>query len=243
MKKVAIIQARMSSTRLPGKVMLPLGNRTVLGQVIRRVRACARVDEVVIATSTSPDDDLIASEAVRNRMGCFRGSLADVLGRYHGAASIVGAEVVIRITSDCPLFDPAVLGDMIDAFEHRSGNIDYLSNTLHRSYPRGLDAEIFTFAALDEAFRLATLPWEREHVTPYIYRHLEKFRRQNHSGLIDHSAHRWTLDTPEDYQLIQAIYKELDRDGALFSTETVLKLLKQRPDLVTINAHIEQKKE
>jgi spore coat polysaccharide biosynthesis protein SpsF len=242
MKKVAIIQARMSSTRLPGKVLLPLGDRTVLGQVIRRVKACPKVDQIVIATTPSADDDQIVAEASRNQTECFRGSLTDVLARYHGAALCVKAGTVIRVTSDCPLFDPVVLSEMLDEFERDAGQVDYLSNTLARTYPRGLDAEIFTFAALDEAFRSATLPWDREHVTPYIYGHPEQFRLKNHAGPADHSAHRWTLDTPEDYQLIQAVYRNLDKCGDLFSTAQVLDLLAQNPALARINAHIEQKK-
>jgi len=243
MKVAAIIQARMSSTRLPGKVLLPLEGRTVLARVIERVRACRKVDEVVVATTEAKDDDAIVEECGRIKTTFFRGSLEDVLGRYYGAARACGADVVVRVTSDCPLFDPDVLEAMLETFlSHLPPAWDYLSNTLKRTYPRGLDAEIFTIQALETAHRQAKLPHEREHVTPYIYRHPESFRLHSFASPEDKSMHRWTVDTPEDYQLIKTIYAKLNQAGGVFSTAAVLDLLRQHPDLSQINAHIEQKK-
>jgi spore coat polysaccharide biosynthesis protein SpsF len=244
MKTAAIIQARMSSTRLPGKVLLPLGDKTVLGQVIQRVKSCRRLDQVIIATTEAEEDDAIVRECERLDTAWFRGSLTDVLGRYHGAASAHAVDVVVRITSDCPLFDPILLDKMLEKFHalHQSGpRVDYLSNTLRRLYPRGLDAEIFTFAALRQSHEQAAADFEREHVTLYIYRHPELFRLFSFAAAEDHSDQRWTLDTPEDYQLLQAIFQELGRADGVFSTEDVLDYLKKNPRVAKLNAHIEQK--
>jgi spore coat polysaccharide biosynthesis protein SpsF len=245
MKTAAIIQARMSSTRLPGKVLLPLGNNTVLGQVIQRVKSCRRLDEVIIATTDAPEDDAIVRECERLQTAWFRGSLTDVLARYHAAARARAVEVVVRITSDCPLLDNILLDTMVEKFRAASQNapgLDYLSNTLRRTYPRGLDAEIFTFAALKKSHEQAAADFEREHVTPYIYRHPELFRLFSYEAAEDHSDHRWTLDTPEDYQLLQAVYQEFGRTEGLFSTAAVLNFLRKYPELAKLNAHVEQKK-
>lgn len=240
MTTVAVIQARMGSTRLPGKVLLPLGGATVLGQVIRRVRACPGLDAVVVATTGRAADDPVAAEAARHGAGVFRGSEDDVLARYHEAARAAGAQTVVRVTADCPLFDPAVLAAMLVRWR-RAQPLDYLSNSLERTYPRGLDAEVFGFAALERAHREARRPWEREHVTPYLYGHPERFRLAQCRGGRDLSAHRWTLDTPEDWELIRRIYDALGADGALFSTDAVLALLAAHPDWPALNAHVEQK--
>lgn len=238
MKTTVVIQARMGSTRLPGKVMMPLAGRTVLSQVIARVQA-APVDEIVVATTVHPTDLPIVLEAERCGASWFRGSEEDVLSRYYLAAQQSGADLVVRVTSDCPLFDPSVLSTLLQRFKG-SERLDYLSNTLERTYPRGLDAEVFTAAALERAYREATKPHEREHVTPYLYQHPELFRIEQLKQAVDLSHHRWTLDTPEDFQLIDAIYAAMG--GMPFSTEDVLSLLERRPDLVALNAHIEQKK-
>ena len=240
MRVVAIVQARMGSTRLPGKVMKRLAGHTVLSHVIRRLQVCRQVDQIVIATSAKKVDDTIVQEAKRHGVDCFRGSEEDVLERYYLAATEAGAEVVVRVTSDCPLLDPELIDRMISSF--LSSDIDYLSNSLQRCYPRGLDAEIFTFSALTQACREAQHAHEREHVTPYIYHHPELFRLQNYGGREDLSNHRWTLDTEEDWALIEAIYDALYLENkALFSTEEVLRLLDRRPELVALNAHVEQK--
>jgi spore coat polysaccharide biosynthesis protein SpsF len=238
MKTIAIIQARMGSTRLPGKVLKQLAGDTVLGHVVRRVRLAKRLDGICIATTISPTDEPIVAEAARLGVSCWRGSEQDVLDRYFGAAQATGAEVIVRVTSDCPLFDGALLDDLLAAFQ-AIRRLDYLSNVQVRCYPRGLDAEIFTFAALTRAHREATQPHEREHVTPYFYQHPELFRLHSFEGREDWSAHRWTLDTPEDWQFVEAVYAAL---GADFTTADVLKLLKARPELAKLNAHVEQKK-
>lgn len=242
MKVVAIIQARMGSTRLPGKVLRDLCGRSVLAHVIERVRSCKLIDQVVVATTNAQADDLIVAETSYCGAHYFRGSEDDVLERYFLAAKAASASVVIRITSDCPLLDPALLCDMIKSFE-AAGNLDYMSNTQERRYPRGLDVEIFTFLALEAAYWQAEKLYEREHVTPFIYQHPELFRIGSYAAGEDNSRHRWTLDTADDWALIEAIYNELYRDGVPpFTTAEVLQLLQRRPELATLNAHVEQKK-
>jgi spore coat polysaccharide biosynthesis protein SpsF len=244
MTGVAVIQARMGSTRLPGKVMKVLRGRTVLGHVITRVRACPLLDAVVVATTTASLDDVIVAESQRCGAEIFRGSEDDVLARYYGAAREAGAAIVVRVTSDCPLFDPQVLTALLQEFHQARAvgrPLDYLSNTLERTFPRGLDAEIFTFAALAQAYREAARPYEREHVTPYIYQHPEVFTLGSYRQSEDQSHRRWTLDTEDDWRLIQAVYEALYEENRLFTTQEVMTLLAARPDLVALNAHVEQK--
>ena len=238
MKTIAIIQARMGSTRLPGKVLKPLAGDTVLGHVVRRVREAKRLNGVCIATTESPADAPIVAECRRLGVECFRGSEPDVLARYHGAAQAIKADVIVRVTSDCPLFDGALLDKMLAEFGAANG-LDYLSNVQVRRFPRGLDAEIFTFPALERAHREAAHFHEREHVTPYFYQNPELFRLRSFENKEDLSAHRWTLDTPEDWQFVEAVYAAL---GPRFTTADVMNLLKARPELATLNVHVEQKK-
>lgn len=240
----AIIQARMSSTRLPGKVLLPLGGRTVLSHVVQRVSACPLVDKVVVATTDLAIDDLIVDEARSLGVHWSRGSSEDVLSRYVKAAREHCAATVIRITSDCPLVDPHLLGDMAQRFITSRTSptpADYLSNTLERTYPRGYDVEIFTADTLERAHKEAKLAHEREHVTPYIYLNSEKFIIENYKGKTDRSSIRLTLDTPEDFSLLSAIFTELDQAGAIFSDAAVQALLDQSPELLALNSHISQK--
>ena len=236
---VAIIQARMASTRLPGKVLLPLCGHSVLAQVLGRVAAARGIERVVVATGTGAEDDAVAAEAARYGAMVYRGSPDDVLARYHGAAIQAGADTVVRVTADCPLLDPELLTEMLVRFRERS--CDYLSNCQVRSYPRGLDVEIFTMGALVRSHAEATSPHQREHVTPYIYEHPAQFATEPYIGTPDRSAHRWTLDMPEDWALIQAIYARLGSGRAIFSTAAVLDLLDANPELVALNAHVVQK--
>ena len=235
----------MGSSRLPGKVMKVLGDKTVLGQVITRVQACPLVEEVIVATTTAARDEVIIAETLGYGAGVFRGSEDDVLSRYYGAAREAGAEVVVRVTSDCPLFDPEVLSAMLRRFHELRDDgraADYLSNTLERTFPRGLDAEIFTMAALKRAQQEAVQGSEREHVTPYIYQHPERFTLESYRQPEDWSHHRWTLDTEDDWRLIRAVYEALYHEGRIFMTREVVDLLEARSDLMALNSHVEQKK-
>jgi len=225
----------MGSSRLPGKVMKDLGGQTVLHHVIDRVRlAC---ENIVIATSDKPQDDQIEVEAKKCGAKVFRGSENDVLSRYYGAAVENKADIVVRVTSDCPLYDGWLLRDMLAYFKDE----DYLSNSIVPRFPRGLDTEIFTFAALEKAHKEAAQDYEREHVTAYIYQHPEKFKIRGYKRQPDLSSMRWTLDTEEDWQMISAVYKALYK-GEIFKTADVVKFLIENPEIAELNAHIEQKK-
>lgn len=240
-KKVLIMQARMGSTRLPGKVLKTLAGKSVLAHGIERCLAMQNVDEVVIATTESPEDDRIVQEAHRLGIACFRGSEQDVLSRYYGAAVEHRADLVIRVTSDCPLLDPDVSDHVIQKFL-ADATYDYMSNTLARCYPRGLDTEVFTMAALTAAMQEAELELEREHVTPFLYRRPERFRLGSYGEAdVQAAQYRWTLDTPEDWELISTIYDRL-YEGQIFSWREVLALMEREPKLAEINAHVEQKK-
>lgn len=238
MRVVAIIQARMGSTRLPGKVLKDLGGETVLARVVNRVRRAALVDEVVVATSILPADGAIATECEALKVVCFRGDELDVLDRYYRAAQKFAADVIVRITSDCPLIDP----DLIDATVHSrfEQKADYASNALVRSYPLGLDVEAFTAEALARAWSSATEKYQRIHVTPYLYETSNSFKVISNAGKLDHSHYRWTLDTLEDLQLIRAIYKHFgNRDNMRWLD--VLRLMETQPELAALNAQVRQK--
>lgn len=241
-KTVVIIQARMGSTRLPGKVMLDLCGKTVLAHVIERVKQSKLVDEIVIATTTLKRDNIVAQAAEKCAVKYFRGSEDDVLNRYYYAAKENNADIVVRITSDCPLIDPFVMDDIINFYM----NNDYYMVTnagadlTQRTYPRGLDTEVFSFNALEEAFHKATERHQREHVTPYIYEHSNKIYYYRND--VDYSNYRWTLDTVDDFTLIKAIYNHLYQGKHNFYLHDILRLLKKHTDLAGINAHIKQKK-
>ena len=242
MKTGIIIQARMGSSRLSGKVMLELEGKTVLQHVIDRVRQCKLVNEIIIATTDLKQDDTITEHVTNYGVKCFRGSETDVLSRYYFAALENNLDTVIRITSDCPLIDPQIVDKLIQAYKKK----DYalLSNVSldisNRTYPRGLDTEIFSFKVLEQAFYNASELYQREHVTPYIY---EKFDNiYCFKNDIDYSKYRWTLDTDEDLQLIKEIYRHLYKGIHDFYLADIIKLVEKYPELVEINAEIEQKK-
>jgi spore coat polysaccharide biosynthesis protein SpsF len=235
---VAIIQARMGSTRLAGKVLKDLCGETVLARVVDRTRRATLLSEVVVATSVQAADDAIVQECRRLSVPCFRGNEADVLDRYYRAAEKFSAEAIVRITSDCPLIDPEVSSKTIRAFLEQ--HPDYASNVLERTYPRGLDTEVMTFAALERAWGDAHDPYQREHVTPFLYQHPERFRLVSVTGDRDYSQYRWTLDTMEDLEFVRAVYERCAE--ALDPTwQDVLRILEKEPDLAAINEHVKQK--
>jgi spore coat polysaccharide biosynthesis protein SpsF len=238
MKTAAIVQARTGSTRLPGKVLLPLLGKPVLTQVMRRVARARLVDEVVVATTELASDDPIVELGRREGWRVVRGSEMDLLDRYLDAAHAVGADQIVRITSDCPLIDPGLIDDVIAAFR-RDGS-DYASNTLEpRTYPRGLDVEVVTLAALEIAGLEDRDPASREHATPFIYRRPERFRMHGVRNARDLSVHRWTLDTPEDYELIRRVYDQLGRND--FSWLDALAVVEANPGWSTLNRDVRQK--
>lgn len=240
MKTVAIIQARMGSTRLPGKVLMKLQDKSVLEHVVERVKQADLLDEIVVATTTSPEDDVLATEATRYGVRVYRGSSDNVLSRYYEAAKEVEAQVVVRITSDCPLIDPAIIDHVIDTYHHTTNQVvtNVGTNPSERTFPRGLDVEVFSFEALAAAYLQATKEYEREHVTPLIY---DQNQILCYINEIDYSQHRWTLDTPEDLALISEIYTHLYHGRHDFYLNDIIRLFKEKPRLFDINKHIEQK--
>jgi spore coat polysaccharide biosynthesis protein SpsF len=238
MKVVAIVQARMGSTRLPGKVLRQLGSRTALSWVIHRVLRFHHIDGLLIATTLQSADDAIVQEAARCSAEVFRGDESDVLDRYYRAACHARADLIVRITSDCPLIDPEVSDYTIRRFLDEQP--DYASNTLERAYPRGLDTEVMTFSALERAWKEASEPYQRAHVTPYLYQHPEKFRLLSVKGEDDFSGYRWTLDTPDDAEFLQEVFARLG-GSVEFTWRDVLNLLEREPALAEKNQHTCQK--
>ena len=232
-RTVVVIQARHGSTRLPGKVLRKLSGKTVLEHVLRRCGSIPGIDHVICATTDKPIDDVIVAEAHRLGVDVYRGDENDVLGRYLGAARQVDADIVMRVTSDCPLIDPAICAAVLRLRQER--NADYAANNMSRLFPHGLDCEAFTRAALEDAAAHAIEPYDREHVTPWLRRH-PKFRRANLTGPgWPANTHRWTLDYPEDYDFFAAVFDAAAPDQ-LAGMQPVLSLLAARPDLARINA-------
>ena len=241
----AIVQARTGSTRLPGKILkeLPYGSGiTVLEQVIRRLQRCREFSAVIIATTTAPEDDAVVKVAESCGAAWFRGSSEDVLARYHGAAVRFGIDPVVRVTSDCPCIDPGVVDRCVAEF-HKRG-VDYLSNTLRRTFPHGLDVEVFSFNALDTAHREARAKPEREHVTPFIIQSEERFSRVLVEANEDETGPnvRVTLDTDEDYALLCVVFDALYDGTPFFGAKAITRLFKEKPYLHLINRRVVQKK-
>lgn len=242
MKVVIIDQARMASTRLPGKVLKPVLGKPLLEYQIERLRRAARAHEIVIATTTNPSDDVLVAFCRQRGVKVYRGSELDVLSRYYGAAKAFGADVVVRVTSDCPVIDPAVVDQVIGHYLDHRDEYDYVSNTQVRSFPRGMDAEVFSMEALELAYREGRLDYEREHVTPFLYRHPERFRVGQWVFPENRGDERWTVDTPEDFELLRRIIEALYPGKPEFTLADILQLLDRHPDWRQINAHVNQKK-
>lgn len=235
MKIIAIIQARLGSTRLPGKVLLDIEGRTVLEHVIRRVKSSKLVTDVIVATTINKDDLKIVKLCANLGISVYCGSEDDVLDRYYQTARLFGADHIVRITSDCPLIDHMLIDEVITL--HVQEKADYTSNTLKETYPDGEDIEVFTFAALKEAWKKANLSSEREHVTPYIRKN-PAFKLANLEYKKDLSHKRWTLDNPEDYDFIKSIYKNIYIKNPDFGMEEILKFIDKNPVVEKINQHI-----
>jgi spore coat polysaccharide biosynthesis protein SpsF (cytidylyltransferase family) len=237
-KVTAIIQARMASTRLPGKVMKEVLGQPLLSYLIERVRCCKGIKDIILATTLNSEDDLIATFGSNKDIDVFRGSENNVLERYCKAATRFGAKHIMRLTADCPLIDPEFLDNLIEYYF--SQNYDYASNAVVPTLPDGLDAEIFTFRALNHAFHYAVLPSELEHVTPYIFNHPEIFRIGNWLYQEDLSRFRWTVDEPEDFKFVRQVIEILYPVNRNFRMNDVLELICKSPDLAQINTHIKR---
>jgi spore coat polysaccharide biosynthesis protein SpsF len=259
-RTIAIVQARRASSRLPDKVLLDIGGQPMLVRVVERTRRAKRVDAVVVATTTDPSDEAIEALCKSHSYPCYRGSMFDVLDRYYQAARQFGAEVVVRITADCPVIDPQVIDQTIQEFltlsprvgspgsheaeEARPYMWDFAANRLPppwgRTFPIGLDTEVCTFAGLETAWKEATLPHQREHVMPFFYEHPERFHILLVNAPGDYGTLRWTVDTAEDLELLRQVYARFGgRDD--FSWLEVLALVEHEPELGKINAGVQHK--
>lgn len=233
-----IIQARMGSTRLPGKVLLKLENRLVLEHVIKRSAAAMKVDRVVVATTDLAEDDQIVAWCGDNEVPCVRGSSEDVLARYIAAANQYTCDNIIRITADCPLVDPGILDAMLCL--HESMQSDYTSNVIPPTFPVGFDAEVVKTSVLQKVDKIAQLKSHREHVTMYIRENLEQFKTANLSFAMNYEKIRLTLDRPEDYQVLQMVFANFAGAPELFSLYQVLAFLEDNPEIVAINSSIDR---
>jgi len=241
-KTVAIIQARMGSTRLPEKVLMDIGGEPMLWHVHERASHASLLDKVVVATSTEPADDEVAAFCDEHGIECIRGSETDVLDRYYQTAVEMDADTVVRLTADCPLLSPAVIDRVVREYE--TNDCEYVSNTINYTHPDGLDVEVFDIETLETAWQEATEPDEREHVTLYI-KQSDAFESKNVENVLDMSAYdfieegmilRWTVDYPEDMEFIREVYDRLTGDNHwVFDQQSVLELLERTPSLRDIN--------
>ena len=244
MKIGAIIQARTSSTRLPRKVLksLPYNSDTsVLQQVIRRVLKSKLIDEVIVATSTDKEDLEIVELAKKENAKFYQGSLDNVLERYYNAAFENNLDIIVRITSDCPCVDWRIIDEVIES--HLEFNADYTSNSLIESFPRGIDCEVINFDVLKKTYWEASEDYEKEHVTPFIYKsHPEDFKINKYAQNVNNSDIRITLDTPQDYALLCLIYDELYEKNNFFQLSDIIDLFNEKPWIKNINDNVIQKK-
>jgi spore coat polysaccharide biosynthesis protein SpsF len=237
---IAMIQARMTSTRLPGKILCPMLGRPMLSWMIERVKAAKNIDAVVLLTSTDISDDPVADFCREEKVDCYRGSLDDVLDRYYQAACLYKSDHIIRLTGDCPLIDPRIIDEMVDFYE--SHQYEYIANSAPPpgTFPDGMDVEICSFQALERAWREADKPSQREHVTFYFWQNPDKFCTFRYDRKEDFSAVRLTVDYPEDFNMVNEIYTRLYPQNPLFSMDDILTLLKEHPALRDINQGIKR---
>jgi spore coat polysaccharide biosynthesis protein SpsF len=229
----------MASSRLPGKVMLPILGKSLLARMIERLKMIRYEAEIIIATSETPDDDIIINEAINIGIPYYRGSLNNLLDRHYQAAKLHGADVVLKIPSDCPLIDPRIVDHVLDYFFANQEAFDFVSNLHPATYPDGNDVEIMTMQCLTKAWESANRPLELEHTTPYIWENPQLFRIGNvtwPAGLDYSMSHRFTIDYAEDYYFIERVFRELYADNNQFSCEDILNQLNQKPEIYNINA-------
>jgi spore coat polysaccharide biosynthesis protein SpsF len=231
----------MGSTRLPGKVMKLVLNKPLLQHQIERLCRSSLADDVVVATTTNDADKPIVSLCRALSIRFFRGPEDDVLTRYFNAATTAKADNIVRVTSDCPLLDPRVVDRVIRYFMENQSRMDYVSNTLRRTYPRGMDCEVFPMRILQEVNKLATSDSDREHVTSFIYRHPDRYRLGNVACEKDYSQYRWTVDTPEDFALVSMLMKAAHAVRADYTLQNCIDLMEKNPTWAQINAGVIQK--
>lgn len=230
----AFMQTRVSSTRLPNKVIKNLEGLPMFVQQAKRILQCKKIDKLIVITSTEKSDDILEAICKENDLLCFRGDLYNVLSRYYYAQLAYPCEHAVRVTADCPVIDSAIMELVINT--HLINNNDYTSNCLESTFPDGLDTEVISKSALQDAYKYAKKPSELEHVTPYIRNSPQKYQLQNIQSDTDLSNHRWTVDEPEDFELISAIYAHLYAHNCYFNYQDILNLLSLKPELSSINA-------
>ena len=235
---LAILQARVSSTRLPGKVLKPILGQPMILRQFERIKRAKKINHFLVATSIDQTDDQLADLCAENGIPCFRGNLEDVLDRFYQAAKPFSPEHVVRLTGDCPLADPQLIDEVISFY--RQGDFDYVSNTVEPTYPDGLDVEVFKFDCLKQAWEEARLPSQREHVTPFIHQQPAKFKIGCFKNSVDLSFLRWTVDEPLDFELVTKIYEALYLRNPGFTTKDILAFLDEYPDLKFINTHFQR---
>jgi spore coat polysaccharide biosynthesis protein SpsF len=240
--RVIVVQARMTSTRLPGKVLMDLAGRPLLERELERLERCQRADEVVLAVTDNPDDDPLVALARRRGLRWFRGSEHDVLARYAGAAREARADLVVRVTSDCPLIDPDETDAVIAALEERRAGCDYASNRLEPHLPRGLDTEALWRDVLERMDRLGTSRPAREHVTWFCYAERpDLFALHSVRRPVDAHDLRWTVDTPEDLAMVRRLYEALGLAERPVGLAELVGYVRAHPEIAALNAHVEQK--
>ncbi len=235
---LAIVQARLSSTRLPGKVLMPILGRPMLWRQLERVKLAKSIDRLIVATSDQPEDRQLVDMCREFGIECYCGSLDDVLDRFYQAARRYQADHIVRLTGDCPVADPQVIDAVIDCY--RSGDCDYASNINPPTFPDGIDVEVMRFDCLEQAWREAKLPSQREHVTPFIWQQPQRFKLVNFANDTDLCHLRWTVDEPEDFEFITKVYEALYPTDSGFSMSQICSLLERRPDLCKLNADFER---
>lgn len=244
MKRVAILQARMTSTRLPGKVLMDVAGQPMLVQQIRRLSRCQKVDEIVVATTSNSADAPVVKIARTENVRWFRGSETDVLMRYVGAAKESKADLVVRVTADCPLIDPEESDRVIESLIVHRDRCDYASNVVDRTFPQGLDTEAMFVDTLERIERFAQTPNAREHVTFFLlYEHPEIFRIHSVTDSKNNADLRWTVDVSEDLEMVRRVYEDLDLSGNPVGYREILTYIRTHPEVASLNADIKQKHE
>ena len=238
----AFIQARMGASRLSGKVMMDINGNPMLWHVVSRLKWCSFISEIVVVTTTKSEDDVIEQFCQQKKICYFRGSEQNVLDRYYQAALTYKADVIVRITSDCPLIDPDITGRVVKAYLNSSVIVSVATNVAQRTYPRGLDTEVFSFAALQKSWQMADKPYEQEHVTIFMYEHPELFNIVHVAQKENLSHLRWTVDESDDLRFVREIYRIMKENGKeRFSFYDVIASIKQYPELSGINSNVKQK--
>ncbi len=234
----AIIQARLGSTRLPGKVLKDLNGKPLIKNIIDRINKCAMVDKILLATTVNSVDDELVDWCRSNNVDCYRGDENNVLDRYYEAAKSIGADIIVRVTADDPFKDPVVIDNVIKMLE--TEDLDFAFNNSPTSFPEGLDTEVFKFSAIEKAHNADTTDFENEHVTQYFYHNPSLFKMKNYPYTRDVSNIRLTVDTDEDFVLAKQIYSKLSPNNEMFYLEDILKLIDKEPDILKLNMNVKR---